>query len=96
MPGNCAHQVGLEPEILAGDDRAAAGEIGARLRHVIGQLLDRRREDGKRKVMFPENEAIGFEIVHRLAEFLDLRSRLVAGADHLVLLAAHDRSGICL
>ncbi len=44
--------------------------------------------------MFAEYEAIGLQIVHGLVEFLDLRGRLVAAADHLVLLAAHDGAGI--
>ena len=80
----------LQPQILARDDGAAVGQMRARLAHVVGELLDAVGIDGERQMMLAEQEAVGFEIVQRLGQFLDLRSRLVVGRDHLVLLAAHD------
>ena len=46
--------------------------------------------------MISERESIGFEIVERVSEFVDLRGRRILSRDQLVLLARQDRLGVGL
>jgi hypothetical protein len=87
---------GLQAEILTRDDCAAAGQAGTRLGKIVGQFLNRRGKDAKRQMVLAEHKPIGLQIIHSIIEFLDLRSRLVSTANHLVLLTAHDGARVGL
>ena len=46
--------------------------------------------------MISEHESVGFEIVERVRELVDLRGRRILSRDQLVLLARQDRLGVGL
>lgn len=46
--------------------------------------------------MLADREPVGLQIVHGIVKFVDLRGRLVAAADHLVLLSPHDDASVRL
>ena len=96
IAGKLSPPCSFKPKILTGDNSAAVGQARACLGKMVGQLLHRRREHRKRQVVLAKNEPVRLQVVHGAVELFDLRCRLVAAAEHLVLLAVHDGPGIGL
>ena len=86
----------FKTEVFAHDHSAAAGQIRARLGHVVGQRLGVVGKDRDAHLVFAEHELVAFELVERDVQVRHLAARAILRRDHLVGLAPHDLAGMRL
>ena len=96
QPGKLRPIGRFKSKIFARDHGTRIGQCAPRHAHVILQLRRRIGVDQQREVMIAERESVGFEIVERVREFVDLRGGRILSRDQLVLLARQDRLGVGL
>ena len=96
QPGKLRPIGRFKSKIFARDHRTGIGQCAPCHAHVILQLRRRIGVDQQREVMIAERESVGFEIVERVRELVDLRGGRILSRDQLVLLARQDRLGVGL
>lgn len=83
----------FQPEIFPGDDEARIGEHPAGLGQVVRERRRRLAMDQDGGLVLAHDEPVAGQLVQRVRQAFDLRSRAIARRDHLVLLALHHRAG---